>query len=70
MKCYVCGKAGMVKDSVAVCAVCGKGLCKEHARERELPLVQRVSGWANVSATHILCEPCATALPVLPEPAR
>lgn len=69
MKCYMCGTAGMTRDAVAVCAVCGKGLCKEHALERELPLVQRVSGWVNKSTIHILCEPCAVALPVLPEPA-
>ena len=69
MKCYVCSKTGMVNDAVAVCAVCGKGLCVEHALERELPLTQRVSGWLNLSTTHILCEACAVALPVLPQPA-
>jgi hypothetical protein len=64
MKCYECIKAGTTQDAVAVCAVCGKGLCLDHALERELSLTPRVSGWANSMATHIICQACATALPV------
>lgn len=35
MKCYLDAQAGADKDAVAVCAVCGMGLCAEHAIERE-----------------------------------
>lgn len=51
-------------DAVAVCAICGMGVCLDHATEREVPLVQRVSGWANRSAMHILCERCSQVLPL------
>lgn len=64
MKCFVCAKSRKPQEAVAVCAVCGKGLCLDHLHERELPLVLRVSGWVNRAATHILCESCTVALPV------
>lgn len=59
MKCYSCIKADQAVEAVAVCAVCGKGLCVDHAIERDLPLVRRVSGWADRTLVHILCETCA-----------
>lgn len=59
MKCYVCAKASQKSDAVAVCAVCGMGLCMDHAIERELPLVRRVSGWVDRKLIHILCASCA-----------
>ncbi|HBY97006.1 MAG: DUF2180 family protein [Ardenticatenaceae bacterium] len=62
MKCYVCAKTGETMDAVAVCAICGMGLCLDHAIEREIPLVQRVSGWASQSTMHILCKQCSKVL--------
>ncbi|HBY95710.1 MAG: DUF2180 family protein [Ardenticatenaceae bacterium] len=62
MNCYTCIKEGVTMDAVAVCAICGMGLCLDHAIEREIPLVQRVSGWASQSTMHILCERCSKVL--------
>ncbi|SDM14097.1 Uncharacterized protein SAMN05660860_01894 [Geoalkalibacter ferrihydriticus] len=59
MNCYSCAKKNHIIEAVAVCSVCGKGLCLDHAVERELPLVQRVSGWLDQSLVHILCADCA-----------
>ena len=39
MKCYVCAKQGVDEDAVAICIVCGMGLCLGHAFKEEL-LVQ------------------------------
>ena len=59
MNCYPCAKESAASEAVAVCSVCGKGLCLQHAVERDLPLVQRVSGWVDQSLVHILCRQCA-----------
>ncbi len=61
MKCYAHAREGEDRDAVAVCAVCGMGLCMEHAVEREVPLVRRVSGWVGQTTMHVLCERCAKA---------
>jgi len=34
-------------------------LCLEHVIEREVPVVQRVSGWVDQTTMHILCERCS-----------
>jgi hypothetical protein len=44
MKCYVCAKQGVDKDAVAMCIVCGMGLCMGHAFKEEL-LVRDVIDW-------------------------
>lgn len=36
MKCYICTKEGKNTDAVAVCIVCGIGLCMEHAIREDL----------------------------------
>ncbi len=59
MECYTCAKKKTKSEAVAVCSICGKGLCLDHAVERDLPLVRRVSGWGDQSLIHILCEMCA-----------
>ena len=61
MKCYVDAKAGVDKDAVAVCAICGKGLCMDHAREEEIDMAQ-VSPWEAKSSEAILCDACAKKL--------
>jgi len=55
MKCIVDAREGTDRDAVAVCAVCGMGLCPDHLLEREIPLVGRVSGWASETAMVVLC---------------
>lgn len=59
MKCYLDAQSGADKDAVAVCAVCGMGLCAEHAVEREprpeAGLVRPGIGAAML----ILCPRCA-----------
>ena len=59
MRCYTCSKETKNSEAVAVCSVCGKGLCPQHAKEREIPMTQHVSGWADQSAVHILCGDCS-----------
>jgi hypothetical protein len=44
MKCYVCAKQGVDKDAVAICIVCGMGLCLGHAFKEEL-LVRDIIDW-------------------------
>lgn len=61
MKCMVDSRAGKDRDAVAVCGVCGMGLCADHLVEREVPMVHRVSGWASETAMLILCERCSKA---------
>ena len=58
MKCYVCAKSDKTSEAVAVCAVCGMALCMDHVIEKEVPLVQRTSGWATQEVIHILCPKC------------
>ena len=36
MKCYVCAKKGLDNEAVAVCIVCGMGVCMEHATVEEV----------------------------------
>lgn len=59
MKCYVCAKDEKSSEAVAVCIICGMGLCMDHAIEKNVPLVQRTSGWAAKEVLHILCPECA-----------
>jgi hypothetical protein len=61
MKCYQDAKAGKDVEAVAVCAVCGKGLCMDHATEKEVEMAH-VSPWEVKSATAILCDQCAERL--------
>lgn len=55
MKCYEHAKQGVDKEAVAVCAICGMGVCMDHLIEREVPLVRAVSGWVSETAMQILC---------------
>lgn len=36
MKCYICDREGRSTDAVAVCIVCGMGLCRDHAMREEI----------------------------------
>jgi hypothetical protein len=71
MKCMVHTQEGMRRgempdqwsapDAVAVCSICGMGLCPAHLLEREVNITGRVSGWASETSMVVLCERCATA---------
>ncbi|MFQ6118647.1 MAG: DUF2180 family protein [Methanosarcinales archaeon] len=38
MKCYLCAKIGKDTDAVALCIVCGMGVCKDHLVREEIPV--------------------------------
>jgi hypothetical protein len=61
MKCFVDAQAGVDKEAVAVCAICGMGLCKDHVREIEVDMAP-VSPWAVKSSMAILCDRCVKAV--------
>jgi hypothetical protein len=71
MKCMVDAREGLrrgelpnewrARDAVAVCSICGMGLCLAHLVEREVSLAGRVSGWASETSVVVLCERCASA---------
>jgi hypothetical protein len=66
MKCYICAQSGEVTDAVAVCIMCGMGVCREHMIREETPV------WKGdypvrleKDVEHIrraLCIPCHEAL--------
>ena len=36
MKCYVCASEGVDTDAIAICIVCGMGLCMEHVIRNDI----------------------------------
>ena len=60
MKCYECAKQNKVTDAVSTCAICGKGLCMDHAHEVDVGKGS-VSPWLSKASTAILCERDAEA---------
>ena len=40
LKCYECAKNDSTEEAVALCIMCGKGLCMEHAKRVDLPIWQ------------------------------
>jgi hypothetical protein len=60
MKCYECAKQNKITDAVSTCAICGKGLCMEHAHEIDVEK-ESVSPWQSKKTTAILCERDANA---------
>jgi hypothetical protein len=71
MKCMVDAQEGLrrgampneweARDAVAVCSICGRGLCLAHLVEQEVPMTGRASGWASETSVVVLCERCASA---------
>lgn len=63
MNCFVCAKEERTSAAVAVCAVCGMGLCMEHAHERTVARERHPSGWGEfqtpTTTMYIFCERCA-----------
>ncbi len=40
LKCYECAINDVTEEAVAMCIMCGKGLCMEHAKRVDLPIWQ------------------------------
>lgn len=66
MKCYICSKEGKNTDAIAICIVCGMGLCEEHIVHEE---IERWSGGypfpsekLDKTLPRILCKRCYEAL--------
>ena len=38
MKCYDCMEEENTTEAVAVCILCGKGLCMDHSKDVEVPV--------------------------------
>jgi hypothetical protein len=68
MKCYECAKKGKDSDAVALCVVCGMGLCMDHALRENLPVVDIID-WGFGKEEHrypvdiprFLCSACKAA---------
>ena len=43
MKCYICAKQGVDEEAVAICIVCGMGLCLGHAFREKLPVTDVIN---------------------------
>jgi hypothetical protein len=69
MKCYICAKQGVNEEAVAICIVCGMGLCMGHAFKENL-LVRDIIDWGfgeeHVQYPHTLprfiCAECKLAI--------
>ena len=66
MKCYFCAKEGKDKDAVAICIICGLGVCNEHLVREELPRWKGEyplpSKYMPKTLPRILCRDCYEAL--------
>ncbi len=69
MKCYECAKLGKDEDAVAICVICGMGLCMEHSLRENLPVVDFID-WGFGKEEHrypvdiprFLCSECKVAV--------
>jgi hypothetical protein len=75
MKCYECLKNEKDSDTLAICIICGRGVCKQHLVREETPLwegeysIKLKCGmgveckYEDIQHTQkILCRPCHEAL--------
>ncbi len=66
MKCYVCAREGRSTDAVAICIVCGMGLCKDHAIRKDVEMWE--GGYPfparrlKRKVPRILCPECSESL--------
>ena len=69
MRCYQCAKEGVDKEAVAICVICGMGLCMEHLFREEL-LVADIVDWGlgeerveyPRSLPRFICADCKVAI--------
>lgn len=66
MKCYVCAQQGKDTDALAICIVCGMGLCQEHLIRQEVEIWEGgypfPSEKVKKTLPRILCQYCFNAL--------
>jgi hypothetical protein len=66
MKCYICAEEGKDSDAVAICIVCGMGLCMKHAIREETEVWSGgypfPSEKMSETLPRILCRYCYKAL--------
>ena len=66
MKCYICAEQGKDTEAVAICIVCGMGLCMKHAIREEQEVWEGGYPFPSkkVSKTlpRILCPYCSEAI--------
>ena len=69
MKCYECSKKGRNTDAVALCMVCGMGLCMDHAIRENQPVIDIIDwGFGKeerrypVDIPRFLCSLCKAAV--------
>jgi len=69
MKCYICAKLGVETDAIAICIVCGMGLCLGHAF-KETIAVKDIIDWGFGKEEHVyphtiprfICAECKLAI--------
>lgn len=65
MKCYMCALEGKDSDAVAICVVCGMGLCMDHVIRDEVEIWEGGFPLPSKKLEHtlpkILCEWCYKA---------
>ncbi len=68
MKCYMCNLEGKATDAVAICIVCGMGLCMDHVIREEIEVWEGGFPLPSKKQEHtlprILCKWCYNALKV------
>ncbi|MBE6493356.1 MAG: DUF2180 family protein [Methanosphaera stadtmanae] len=66
MKCYMCSLEGKETEAVAICIVCGMGLCEDHIVREEIELwtggYPFPSEKLDQTLPRILCRQCYEAL--------
>jgi len=69
MKCYQCALSGIDEDAVAICVVCGMGLCMKHALREELPVIDVIDWGLGLEQVkypftlpRFICSDCKYAL--------
>ncbi len=66
MKCYICAQEGKSSDAVAICIICGMGLCSEHVVREDIDVWEGDYPFpahkGKVKLPRILCPDCYDAL--------
>ncbi|KUL01292.1 MAG: hypothetical protein XE11_2177 [Methanomicrobiales archaeon 53_19] len=66
MKCYYCALEGKDSEAVAICIVCGMGLCMEHAIRKDVDVWEGgyplPSKRVKAPLPRILCPACYNSL--------
>lgn len=66
LKCYECAINDVTEEAVAMCIMCGKGMCMEHAKRVDLPIWQ--GGYPapvkilKKGLPRFICQECADVL--------